>query len=398
MLFVYHVRRPREEVSYPEAEVAKGDEVFLKTDAAADVIAAFSALEGYAAVVHLMAGDLDLCAPIAQPTRGASVSDSLAISVIPNRDNDFTRTEWVLYTSGTTGEPKPVSHSFSSLSRMVRADKDPFTWGLLYQPTRMAGVQVILQAYLAGEDLVAPTPSATLGQRVDELQRRHVTALSATPTLWRQILQLPNTNDWALEQITLGGEISDQVVLDALRARFPSARIAHIFASTEAGAAFSVSDGSEGFPATFLTEHPRGVRLQIRDDILFVFNDSSDHAGPDGFVSTGDVVEIRGDRVLFKGRNTGVVNVGGTNVWPEQVEVALRQHPGVLDVVVSSVQNPLSGNLLVAAVLAEPEAQGPGLVGELRRWARKRMPGPMVPAKIKLVDHFGTAESGKAIR
>ena len=85
-------------------------------------------------------------------------------------------------------------------------------------------------------------------------------------------------------------------------------------------------------------------------------------------------------------------------MWPEQVEVALRQHPGVLDVVVSSVQNPLSGNLLVAAVLAEPEAQGPGLVGELRRWARKRMPGPMVPAKIKLVDHFGTAESGKAIR
>ncbi len=378
--------------------VTEGDEVFLSTHSAVDVVAAFATLEGYASVVHLVPGDLTVPLQCSGSTRTVPNSDSLHMTVASPAAEGHGPTHWVLYSSGTTGKPKSVAHLLSSLSRTVRAGKNRFIWGLLYQPTRMAGVQVLLRAFLVEEGLVAPAPGMHLRQRVEELQRNNVTALSATPTLWRQILQLPSAREWGLKQITLGGEIADQTVLDALRVRFPSARVTHVFASTEAGAAFSVTDGKAGFPATYLIEAPMGVRLQIRDDLLFVFNDSSGHAGLDGFVSTGDVVNVCGDRVLFKGRNSGVVNVGGMNVWPEQVENLLRQHPAVVDVAVSSVPNPLAGSLLVASVVPRPEVQRSGFVGELRRWTRERLPGPMVPAKIKLVDHLATAESGKATR
>ncbi len=88
-------------------------------------------------------------------------------------------------------------------------------------------------------------------------------AVSATPSLWRQILQLPVSAGWDLKQITLGGEIADQRVLDALTSAFPGARIVHVFASTETGAAFSVKDGREGFPVTYLTDP--AARYSTRD-------------------------------------------------------------------------------------------------------------------------------------
>ena len=51
------------------------------------------------------------------------------------------------------------------------------------------------------------------------------------------------------EYVRLSGEVADQAVLDNLRAAYPHARIAHAFASTEAGVAFDVNDGLAGFPA-----------------------------------------------------------------------------------------------------------------------------------------------------
>ncbi len=141
-------------------------------------------------------------------------------------------------------------------------------------------------------------------------------------------------------------------ILDALAQRYPDARIVHVFASTETGAAFSVRDGRAGFPVSYLSEPPRGIELEIREGILHVRSPGVSTAGADGFASTGDIVEVVDDRVFFRGRASGVVNVGGTNVFPEQVEHLLRTHPDVRDALVTSVANALAGNLLVAQVVA----------------------------------------------
>ena len=82
--------------------------------------------------------------------------------------------------------------------------------------------------------------------------REGVNAMSATPTLWRKILMSDASRSLALRSITLGGEIADQQVLSTLASTYPSARIRHIYASTEAGTGFSVTDGKAGFPVSFL--------------------------------------------------------------------------------------------------------------------------------------------------
>jgi acyl-coenzyme A synthetase/AMP-(fatty) acid ligase len=365
------------------SQVERGGVLHLRTDDAVVVAAAVLALDGWAGEVHLLPAGLELDPPAA---------------VEPDGD---VLTRWVLYTSGTTGTPKPIAHTLASLSRTVvrdGADVSSMVWGLLYDPNRMAGIQVVLQSLLSGARLVAPPLTDPLGQRIAALAAGGVDALSATPTLWRRILQLPNSADLALRQITLGGEIADQPVLDALRHRYPTARIVHVFASTETGAAFSVSDGRAGFPVSYLRDAPRGIALEIRDGILHVHSPGASAAGPDGFASTGDIVEIVDDRVVFRGRASGVVNVGGANVWPEEVEQLLRSHPAVADAVVTATPNPLAGNLLVARVVAAPDAERAGLGKLLRAFVREHAPSTHVPATVKVVDELETSAAGKVVR
>ena len=370
----------------------------LRSGDAAAVAAALTSLDGWAAEVHLVPPGLDV------DVEGVRLDPAIArrYAAEPSKPpvGDVT-TRWVLYTSGTTGTPKPISHTLESLSRTVVRGTGPsstMVWGLLYDPNRMAGIQVILQAVLSGTRLIAPPASTSLGERVAALAAGGVTALSATPTLWRRILQLPGSSELGLGQITLGGEIADQPVLDALRHRYPNARIVHVFASTETGAAFSVSDGRAGFPLSYLTEPPRGIALEVRDGILHVHSPGASVAGPDGFASTGDIVEVVDDRVLFRGRASGVVNVGGANVWPEEVEQLLRSHPAVADAVVTAKPNALVGNLLIASVVPTHDAERAGLGKALRAFVREQAPSTHVPASVKVVEELDMSGTGKAVR
>jgi acyl-CoA synthetase (AMP-forming)/AMP-acid ligase II len=267
---------------------------------------------------------------------------------------------------------------------------------MVYDPNRMAGLQVLMRALLAGEPLVEADRTSNLQERVRFFRASGVTAISATPTLWRQILLCDGIDEWPLTQITLGGEMADQRILDALATRYPSARITHIFAATETGVAFAVSDRLAGFPEEYLDSAPHGVRMRVRNGGLEVHNPLVVDAPADGFIRTGDVVEVREGRIHFLGRDSGAVNVGGVLVWPEQIEVSLREHPDVLDALVSSTSSSFAGNLLMAQVVL---AEGSAVTGsDLRAWVRDRWPASHVPARVKVVERLPISAAGKAQR
>ena len=375
-------------------QVTPGAIARLSTDDTGTVAAALIALDGWADEVQFVPPDVEIdtdATPIAPQTRGDEAAPVPARLAKPTR--------WRLFTSGTTGEPKAIVHTTASLTRTIVAGAcDGYVWGQLYDPNRMAGLQVILQALHSGATIVAPDLHANLATRIRELIDSGVNAVSATPSLWRQILQLPDIDSWPVRQITLGGEIADQRILDALTSRFASARVVHVFASTETGAAFSVKDGRAGFPVSYLNDPPRDIRLEIRADILHVHSPGVSAAGPDGFASTGDIVEVIDDRILFRGRASGVVNVGGADVWPETVETILRRHPDVVDAVVGSKPNSMIGNVLIATVTLAPTAEVDGVTKRLRSWVREQAPKSHVPASVTVVDKLEVSATGKALR
>src|SRR6202011_676146 len=88
----------------------------------------------------------------------------------------------------------------------------------------------------------------------------------------------------------------------------------------------------------------------------------------DGFVDTGDMVELSAERYHFIGRKGGIINVGGQKVHPEEVEAAINRHPAVWDSLVRSRKNPITGAIVVAdVVLKDTSIQGDDMVAQTER-------------------------------
>ena len=391
----------------------------------ATLLALLSAYDGRCEMLLLMAGNLDagLAAALAAEAgatvmvsdRSDMISATAPACLFSERseatDDASGGTEWLMTTSGTTGRPKMLRHTLDGLARTVKlrpSGAATAIWGLTYEPTRFAGMQVLLQAALGGGTLVAREPSTTLGERLATFVESGVTHLSATPTLWRQILMHPSSGALRLCQVTLGGEIADQGLLNALSRRFPEARLSHIYASTEVGVGFSVTDGREGFPAEWLRTPPVGIALKIRDGRLWIRvpGAGSEYVGSErlvrdkeGFVDTLDNVALGDDRVTFLGRDTGVVNVGGAKVYPEVVERTLNEFPQVAFSRVVSRKNPITGAILIAEVVPAERPANPGdFKAELLRHCRHRLPIEAVPALVKLSDVIPVNAAGKVRR
>lgn len=320
-------------------------------------------------------------------------------------------TRWIVPTSGTTGEPKLVEHTLESLARTVKTDGARgagLTWGLVYELGRFAGLQVLLQAILGGSRLVFADRAGGVDALVTSLADAGCNALSATPTLWRRILMAEAAGRLPLTVATLGGEIADAAILRALAARYPAAKLLHIYASTEAGVGFSVADGQAGFPVAFITRPPRGVELKVDDTgrlwlrpaaaVQRFLGETRALVEADGWIDTGDQVSREGDRYVFLGRANGAINVGGNKVFPEEVENCIRAVDGVQLTAVRARANPIMGALVEALVRPDPLADRATLKRSITTACRAKLAPYKVPALVTWVDDLAVSPAGKLVR
>ena len=320
-------------------------------------------------------------------------------------------TEWVIPTSGTTGEPKLIAHTFQSLARTVKPPSSTsagLRWGLLYSPTRFAGLQVILQALGGGSGLIVPDSISGLDNAVPLLARHSCNALSATPSLWRKLAFSGLLDSLNLAVVTLGGETADQKILDELRRHFPFATIRHIYASTEAGVGFSVSDGQAGFPRSYLNDPPPWVELLLDEDGILMLrprdanqrllSDSGSLSDKKGWISSGDLVELRGDRCHFLGRSNGMINVGGVKVHPSQVEETLLEVEGIVSARAYAKANPVLGSLVIADIVIAPEYEETDIRRKVNDHCRQHLERHQTPAMLNFVISHGLTPAGKIKR
>lgn len=318
---------------------------------------------------------------------------------------------WVLATSGTSSTPKLVVHTFETLTRTTKTSSKQgakIRWGMMYEWPRFAGLQVFLQSTLSGSTLLAPPIKASLKEQIDFLIHAKCTHLSATPTMWRKISMTAGANRLLLQQISLGGEIVGEKILCALSLMFPEARITHIYASTEAGVGFSVSDRLPGFPEEFLSEPPTGIALRISNGRLHIRNTAMQptylgteicFGADDGWIDTGDNIRQENGRCYFLGRASGVINVGGNKAHPEEIENILLQYPGVIATRVYGKSNPVTGYLVAAEVAMQPIPEDiKSLQKALRQHAANYLDTYKVPALITFTTSITTSTAGKISR
>src|ERR1700722_2470858 len=322
-------------------------------------------------------------------------------------------TEWVLLTSGTTGVPKMVAHSFAGLTAPIAAKPAdaPIVWGTFYDIRRFGGLQIFLRAVLGGASLVLSSAGEPIADHLDRLARHGVTHLSGTPSHWRRALMSPAIRKISPRYVRLSGEIADQAVLDRLHSAFPQASVGHAYASTEAGVAFEVNDGRAGFPGSYVEQVRDGVEMKVVDGSLCIrsprtasryVGTNTALADQDGFVDTGDILELRDDRYVFAGRRGGIINIGGLKVHPEEVEAVINRHPLVRMSLVRRRASPITGSIVIADVVLNSGQPADGdFVGarsDILRLCRDALPRHKVPAAISFVPSLDVAATGKLAR
>ncbi len=401
------------------AEPYRGRTVLLASDRQLPAVQTLLQLDGIAGRLLLCPPDLDpahLPAVMADAAVDAVISDGTGPAAALRPDAAWNgvdagadrsvATEWVLFTSGTTGRPKLVRHTLASLAGPLTdgpTASATAVWSTFYDVRRYGGLQILLRALLGGGSLVLSQAGEAPGAFLDRAGEGGVTHMLGTPSHWRRALMTPAAGSIAPHYVRLSGEVADQGILDQLAAAYPAAALTHAFASTEAGVGFEVKDGLAGFPPSVLDG--AGADIRVVDGTLRIRSGrtASGYLGgraladADGFVDTGDLVERRGSRLYFVGRREGVINVGGQKVYPEEVEAVINDHPQVQMSRVRGRPSPITGAIVVADVVMR-HGELAGISAAVLDACRVALPAYKVPAMLYQVPAIGIAASGKLVR
>jgi acyl-coenzyme A synthetase/AMP-(fatty) acid ligase len=355
-----------------------------------------------------------------QPARWADAGVDLVVADrTPARSAAKSKTEhatdWLMLTSGTSGVPKIVRHTLEGLTGAIAADGPARgaapVWATFYDIRRYGGLQIFLRAIIGGGSMVLTEPGEPIADHVARLKARDVTHISGTPSHWRKLLMSGSASGFSPRYVRLSGEIADQAVLDGLSRAFPAASIGHAYASTEAGVGFAVNDGLEGFPANMVGVNRDGVEMKVEDGSLRIRSTRTAHAyvgrnaaaltDSDGFVDTGDMIELRGDRYYFVGRRGGVINIGGLKVHPEEIETIINRHAEVRMSRARSRRSPITGSIVVADVILADGcdvSRSDDIRNKILADCRASLASHKVPAMIKFVSSLDITAAGKLAR
>jgi acyl-CoA synthetase (AMP-forming)/AMP-acid ligase II len=334
----------------------------------------------------------------------------------------------ILFTSGTTGNPKGAMHSHGQALWMVgiwnrsndlrRGDRmlivNPFFHSFGYRSGWVSALLAGITAY----------PCATFD--VDAVLRRieaeRITVLMGPPTLFTAILDHPDRARFDLASLRVGHTGSSNVPVELIhRARTELGFDLFLtsYGLTESTALVSVCYPNDDFETIARTVGHAlpGTELRIADPAgnalpqgesgeLLVrgpnvmqgyFEDPDATAAAidaDGFLHTGDVGMIGPDGTLrILDRLKDVVIVGGFNAYPAEIENALRAHPAIADIAIIAVPDTRMGEVCGACVIL---TEGAALTLEdLTAWARERLANFKVPRHLFVRDTFPRTPLGK---
>ena len=298
-----------------------------------------------------------------------------------------------LNTSGTTGEPKVISHTFNGMIGNIKASNDRLedVWGFTYNPTKMAGYQVLFQSILNGNTLLNLF-KCDYSEISDRIEKYHITHISATPTFYKLLVSdgviYPN-----VKQISLGGEGSNIELHSKIKINFPNAKLKNIYASTEVSSLFASTGDLFKIPNKYKE------LVQLYDGKLMIHKSlvgkSKSIDFNNDWYDTGDLVEMI-DAGSFKiiGREGSLINVGGYQINLAQIEAKISELNFVKLCKVYSKSNSLLGNIIMCDLVLLNNIS----IFEIKNSMRGVVNDYEVPSKINIVDEIIINENGKISR
>jgi amino acid adenylation domain-containing protein len=378
--------------------------------------------------VRLVIGEADLGVP-ALTVHGVEPRDG-----VPAAEVTATDLAYVIFTSGSAGQPKAVGVEHGAIARHVSAVRECF--GITAADrilafsafTFDASLDQLLPALAAGATIVVRPDMPWLPSAVPAVVREHgITVANFPPAFWAQLTSGLTERDAAglssLRLLILGGDVVPVRLLTAWRARLPRVRVLNAYGPTEATVTATVHEvvpggtrvpigrplGARrgyvvdrhdelvplGVPGELLIGGPELARGYLGRPDLTAERFAPNPFAPGRVYRTGDRVRWLPDGTLeFLGRLDDQVKIRGIRVEFGEVEAALAGCPGVQAAAAAVRPDAQDGQTLVGYVAAS----GPLDVGVVREWCARSLPAYLVPSHIVVVDELPVNASGKLDR
>jgi fatty-acyl-CoA synthase len=341
----------------------------------------------------------------------------------------------LLFTSGTTGDPKAAvlrhkhlaSYVIDTVEFMGAGDDEAALVSV--PPYHVAGTSAVLTSGYAGRRikyLKAFTPEAWVAEARDEA----ITQAMVVPTMLGRILDILERDEERLEHLrhlSYGGGRMPIPVIERALSLLPHVEFVNAYGLTETSSTIAVL-GSDDHREAVRSDDPAvrrrlgsvgrplpSLEVEIRDESgnplkagepgeLWVRGDqvAGEYLGrpdatEDGWFPTRDSGLLDDDGYLYlAGRLDDVIVRGGENMSPGEIEDVLITHPAVADVAVIGVPHTEWGEMVVAAVVV---AEGATVSeAELQDWVRRRLRSAKTPEHIVFRDDLPYNELGKLLR
>jgi acyl-CoA synthetase (AMP-forming)/AMP-acid ligase II len=306
----------------------------------------------------------------------------------------------VLFSSGTSGQPKGMLHDLDRVAEKFRQPRAPVVAIPFLMLDHFGGINTLL-AITSSLGTVVTVADRSVASICAAIARHRVQLLPATPSFLTLMMAANAHREHdlsSLTRITYGTEVMPQTTLDRVRAAFPGVVLQQTYGLSEVGVLRSVSrdDGS-----LWMRIGGQGFRTRVVDGVLEIKSDfamvgylnAPSGFDADGWFNTHDEVEVDGDWFRILGRVTDLINVGGQKVYPAEVEGVVLGVENVQDVAVHGEQHPMLGQIVAATVVLERPEPVESVKKRVRRACSDQLASFKVPVKVALSS--GPLHSGR---
>jgi long-chain acyl-CoA synthetase len=299
----------------------------------------------------------------------------------------------ILFTSGTSGEPKAAVHDFVYLLEKFKRKRHALRTLNFLMFDHWGGLNTMF--YIISNNGVVIASKERSPDIISALiEKFRIQLLPASPTFFNLLILsecYKNYNMESLEIISYGTEPMPEITLNKLNEIFPDVKITQTYGLIELGVMNSKSEKNNSL---WVKVGGDGYKTRVVDGILQIKSTSAmlgylNAPSPfteDGWFITGDKVLQKNGYIKILGRESEIINVGGEKVYPQEVENVILKLDNILDVVVFSEKNPLIGNIVCANVTINTFEEINALRSRIKLHCRKNLKKFMVPVKIQVSD------------
>lgn len=296
----------------------------------------------------------------------------------------------ILFSSGTTGEPKATLHNLLPMFDKYRKKGKKLNSIAFLLFDHIGGFNTVMYNIANGGVLVT-VKERSVEEIASLIEKYKVDVLPTTPSFINMILFSKIYEKYSfssLKIVSYGTEPMHESTLKAFHKVFPNVILKQTYGLSEVGIMRTQSESSDSLWLKVGGDDDH--QIKIIDGILWIkskmsmlgYLNAPSPFDDEGWLNTKDRVEVKGDYIKILGRASELINVGGEKVYPAEIESIILEIEGIKDCIVISEPSPLLGNIVCTKVVIDDNLDEQEMKLKIKKYTNEKLEKYKRPVKI----------------